>query len=110
MSRPYQIRSSAPCFLLTAFALVLGGRAVGGPPDPPTRGVGEVTGNDVYVRSGGSLNHYPVCKLKAGDRLTIVSGRGNWYEILPPEGVFSLISGEYVDTVDNKDGVVNGNN
>ena len=110
MSRPYQIRSVAPCFLLTAFALVLGGRAVGGPDDPPTRGVGEVTGNDVYVRSGGSLNHYPVCKLKAGDRVTIVSERGNWYEILPPEGVFSLISGEYVDTVDNKDGVVNGNN
>ena len=33
---------------------------------------GEVTGNDVYVRSGPSLNHYPVCKLNAGTRIAVV--------------------------------------
>lgn len=73
-------------------------------------GVGEVTVNDLYVRSGDSSNHYTITKLKAGDRVTIVSQRGNWYEILPPANTFSLISGDYVDTADDRTGVVNGNN
>ena len=69
----------------------------------------EVTGADVYVRSGPSSNHYPVVKLNAGDRLTVVGENREWYEILPPEGTFSFISGDYVDTGDNKTGVVSGN-
>jgi len=73
-------------------------------------GEAEINANDVYVRSGDSLNHYTICKLKAGDHVTVVGERGEWYEILPPEGTFSLISGDYVDTADNQKGVVNGNN
>jgi uncharacterized protein YgiM (DUF1202 family) len=73
-------------------------------------GEAEITANDVYVRSGDSLNHYTICKLKAGDRVTVVGERGEWYEILPPEGTFSLLSGDYVDTTDNQKGVINGNN
>ena len=76
----------------------------------PAISQGEVIANDVYVRSGPSLNHYPVCKLNAGDRLTIVGDTGDWYEIVPPEEVFSFISGDYVDTADGTTGVVNGNN
>ncbi len=79
-------------------------------PERPVISQAEVTGNDIYVRCGASLNHYPVCKLNAGDLVTIVGEMGNWYEILPPEGVFSYISGDYVDTADNRTGVVNGNN
>src|SRR5512147_1454717 len=60
-------------------------------------GEAEINANDVYVRSGDSLNHYTIIKLKAGDRVSVVSERGDWYEILPPEGTFSLISGDYVD-------------
>lgn len=71
---------------------------------------GEVAGNDVYVRSGPSLNHYPVCKLNAGDRVTILGERGDWYEIAPPDETFSWISAQYVDSVDDHDGVVNGDN
>jgi uncharacterized protein YgiM (DUF1202 family) len=71
---------------------------------------GEVNGNDVYVRSGPSTNHYPILKLSAGKRVSIVGESGEWYEIVPPEGTFSYISGEYVDTADDKSGVVNGNN
>lgn len=71
---------------------------------------GEVTGNDVYVRSGPSANHYPVLKLSAGHRVTILGESGEWYEIQPPEGVFSFISGDYVDTADSKTGIVNGDN
>jgi uncharacterized protein YgiM (DUF1202 family) len=70
----------------------------------------EVTANDVYVRSGPSLNHYTICKLKAGDRVRIVGESSDWFEILPPDGTFSLISGDYVDTADDRTGVVNGEN
>lgn len=70
---------------------------------------GVVTGRDVYVRSGPSLNHYEVCKLQASDKVSVVAMDGDWYEILPPEGTFSLIAGEYVDAKD-KQGIVNGNN
>ena len=80
------------------------------PAERPVIGEAEITANDVYVRSGDSLNHYTICKLKAGDRVTVVGERGEWYEILPPEGTFSLLSGDYVDTADNQKGVVNGNN
>ncbi|MCH9002643.1 MAG: hypothetical protein IIC02_08725 [Planctomycetes bacterium] len=75
-----------------------------------TGGIYEVAANDVYVRSGGSLNHYTICKLNAGDRVTVVSQQGKWYEILPPEGTYSLISGDFVDTAGDKSGVINGNN
>jgi len=68
----------------------------------------EVNANDVYVRSGDSTNHYTVCKLQAGDKVAVLSQRGEWVEILPPEGTFSLISGDYVDTTDDKTGVVSG--
>ncbi len=80
------------------------------PADGPAIREAEITANDVYVRSGDSLNHYTICKLRAGDRVTVVGERGDWYEILPPDGNFSLISGDYVDTTDNQKGVVNGNN
>lgn len=76
----------------------------------PVVSEGEITGRDVYVRSGASLNHYEICKLQMGDKVSIVGHDGDWYEILPPKDAFSLIAGEYVDTTDNQTGVVNGNN
>ena len=75
--------------------------------DKPVGRAAEVTGNDVYVRSGPSLNHYTIAKLHAGDRVTVVGETGEWYEILPPDGVFSLISGDYVDLTNEVNGVVN---
>lgn len=77
-------------------------------PAKPVLGSGEIASNDVYIRCGASLNHYPVCKLNAGARVTIVGEEADWYEILAPEGTFSFISGDYVDTPDGKTGVVNG--
>lgn len=88
-------------------AILLGGAASHG---EPTERLAEVVGADVYVRSGPSLNHYTVMKLQAGDRVTVLGEAGEWYKILPPEGTFSLISGDYVDTADDKTGVVNGSN
>jgi hypothetical protein len=94
--------------LITVLAFVT--YAQGQVPVKPVISLGEVTGNDVYVRSGPSANHYPVSKLRAGDRVAVVGETGDWYEIQPPEGVFSFISGEYVDTPDDRSGVVNGDN
>jgi len=71
---------------------------------------GEISANDVYVRSGDSMNHYTICKLNSGDKVTVVGERGDWYEIKPPDGTFSLVSGDYVDTTDDKTGTINGNN
>lgn len=79
-------------------------------PDKPMLGLAEVTASDVYLRSGPSLNHYTITKLNAGDRVTVVGETGEWFEIAPPVGVFSLISGDYVDTADEKTGMVNGDN
>jgi len=100
-------------FLCWALLLAVLPSVVAGADDAPPRPViatGEVVGDDVYVRSGPSMNHYTVCKLDAGQRVAILGERGAWYEIIPPEGVSSLISGEYVDSPDGKTGVVNGNN
>ena len=71
-----------------------------GLPGRPVIGQGEVTTNDLYVRSGPSLNHYTIAKLNAGDRVNIVGESGDWVEILPPPGTFSLISADYVDSAD----------
>lgn len=71
---------------------------------------GEVTGNDVYVRSGPSTNYYPVTKLNAGARVSVVDVVEGWYAIVPPEGCFSLIHKKFVDIGDKPSaGVVNGN-
>ncbi len=89
---------------------IVPGAALAQAPSQPVTRQGEITGSDVYVRSGSSVNHYPVAKLSVGDRVTVVGETGDWYRILPTEGTFSLISGDYVDTSDNRTGVVNGNN
>ncbi len=104
---------SKPEFKNGWLVCLLGVIGAGEPSSAPPKNAlvqGEVGRNDVYVRSGASMNHYTICKLQAGDRVTIVAEQGEWYEILPPPGTFSLVSGEYVDTVDEQSGVVNGDN
>ena len=80
------------------------------PAQGDTHWVAEVNGDNVYVRSGPSTNHYPMLKLNAGTKVTIVGREAPWYEIQPPAGAQSLIHENYVDTVNDKDGVVNGDN
>ena len=71
--------------------------------------IGEVTGNDVYLRSGPSTNYYPVTKLMAGSRLEVFQEENGWLAVAAPEGVFSLIDISYVDKDQGNKGVVNGN-
>ncbi len=99
----------------TTIVLALGWLACGLAPAQETAdskfpAVAEVTGHNVYIRSGPSQNHYPVTKLGAGDRVTVVGERDEWAEILAPEGCFCFISSDYVDTPDDRTGVVNGDN
>ncbi len=106
-------RAATISIIMVAFLAGSLQRAVHAQGDPAPRaiiGEAEINANDVYVRSGDSLNHYTIIKLKAGDRVTVVGERGEWYEILPPEGSFSLVSGDYIDTADEKKGIVNGAN
>ena len=58
--------------------------------------VGEITGNDVYIRSGPGTNYYRCGKLNKADRVKVVSRRTVWSRIVPPAGSFSWISKRYV--------------
>ncbi|MHC4659607.1 MAG: SH3 domain-containing protein [Planctomycetota bacterium] len=73
--------------------------------------VAEITGNDVYIRSGPGTNHYFTGKLNKGDRVTVVGSQFSWSRIVPPAGSFSWISARYVRVDPNNPsaGVVTGN-
>jgi hypothetical protein len=99
-------------FATVALILGMGARwtVVHGQEAAETPTVATINAGDVYVRSGDSMNHYTISKLQAGDKVTVVGERGEWLEILPPEGAFSLVSGDFVDTTDNTSGTINGDN
>lgn len=71
----------------------------------------EITGDDVYIRSGAGSSYYPCGKLNKGDKVKIVGSSGGvWSKIVPPSGSFSWISAQYVkpDTSDPTIGIVTG--
>jgi hypothetical protein len=72
----------------------------------------EITGDDVYVRSGPGTNFYHCGKLKAGDKVKVVDKQFSWSRIVPPAGSFSWISMQYVtiSPTDPKVGTVTGDN
>ena len=72
----------------------------------------EITGNDVYVRSGPGTNFYHCGKLKTGDKVKVVGKQFSWSRIVPPAGSFSWISMQYVtiNPTDPKVGTVTGDN
>ena len=73
----------------------------------------EITGNDVYIRTGPGVGFYEWAKLHKGDRVKVVGQQfGVWSKIIPPAGSFSWISTQYVD-IDMEDpsfGIVTGDN
>ncbi len=74
--------------------------------------IAQVTGNNVYVRSGNSQADYPCTKLDAPATVTVVDEVYGWAKILPPEGTFSWIYKAYVkvDPSDPTVGVLTGDN
>ncbi len=100
---------AAVCVVAMAGAL-FAQETVSETPEPTVkRYVGEITGNDVYVRSGPSTNHYPVTKLDAGTKVQVHRVVNGWCEIDPPLGCFSLVHRNFVDVgAEGTPGVING--
>ena len=88
--------------LIILVALVFAGSvmAAAAPPatKPATAGVpsfpyaGEVTEDDVPIRSGPGTHYYICGKLKKGSKVTVVGSQFSWSRIVPPTGSFSWIS------------------
>ncbi len=57
---------------------------------------GEVTGTNVYVRSGPGTDHYPCTKLHTGDRVLVLGEELGWYQIAPPPKSFSYVDSAHV--------------
>lgn len=72
----------------------------------------EITGDDVYIRSGPGTNFYHCGKLDTGDKVKVVGKQFSWSRIVPPAGSFSWISVRYVDVNPNDQtvGTVTGDN
>lgn len=67
---------------------------------------GEVSGNNVNVRSGEGTRYYATCKLAAGDRVLVLGESNGWYKILPPPTSFSYIDKNAVERHTNDIGSV----
>ena len=56
----------------------------------------EITGDNVYVRSGPGTNFYDCSKLNKAEKVKLVGKQFSWARIVPPPGSFSWISMQYV--------------
>jgi len=70
----------------------------------------EITGDNVYYRSGPGTNFYECGKLKKGDKVKVVSKQFSWYRIVPPAKSFAWISMQYVkvDPANPEFGILTG--
>ena len=92
---PFVSRARA---LLAAAVAIATAPAVGETPSPPF--TAEVDRERVELRAGAG-DFYPVGVAERGDRLRVVeriesSGGTVWFQIEPPEGVFSFVTAEHV--------------
>lgn len=70
----------------------------------------ELTGNNVYIRSGPGTAWYFTGKISQPERVTAVGKKYGWTKIVPPKGSFSWISKAYVtpDPAEAGYGIVTG--
>jgi hypothetical protein len=70
----------------------------------------EITGDNVYIRSGPGTNYYDCGRINKGDKVEVVNIQFSWSRIVPPAGSFSWISMQYVsiDPNDPTIGIVSG--
>lgn len=70
----------------------------------------EITGDDVYIRSGQGTQYYNSGKVRKGDKVKVVGNKFSWLQIVPPAGSYSWISKQYVqiDPQNNTSGTVIG--
>ena len=72
--------------------------------------IAEVTGADVYVRSGPGTAYYFCDKLNAPEQVIVAATENDWSKIIPPPGGFSWVSKSYVrlDTDNPQIGIITG--
>lgn len=59
---------------------------------------GEVTGNNVYIRSGAGAYWYPTRQVNTGTRVRVIGREiGGWLKIVPPEGSFSYVEAAAIE-------------
>jgi len=69
-----------------------------------------VATDEAAVRSGPGETYYPVLNLKRGDAVEVWRhDPDGWCAVRPPEGSFSWISGDFIESVDGRTGSVVGN-
>ena len=59
-----------------------------------------VTADRVNLRSKGDLNSRIVGRVSRDDVLEAVGREYGWHQIVPPAGLFSLVSARYIERVD----------
>lgn len=72
--------------------------------------VAQITGNNVYIRSGPGTENYYCGRLNTGDKVVVVTRKPLWSCIVPPAGCFSWVSKRYVqvDQTNRTIGIVTG--
>ena len=70
----------------------------------------EITGDDVYVRSGPGTQYYNCGKARKDEKVKVVGNKFSWLQIVAPTGSYSWISKQYVqiDPQNNTSGTVIG--
>lgn len=70
----------------------------------------EITGDDVYVRSGPGTQYYSCGKVSKDDKVKVVGNKFSWLQIVAPAGSYSWVSKQYVqiDPKNNTSGAVIG--
>ena len=63
---------------------------------PETAYLGEIAGDDVYIRSGPAQVYYPVGKLHKSDKVIVLKEMFGWAQIEPTPQCFSYIAKEFV--------------
>ncbi len=106
------LMSSAFVSLAVATDAASGPQIIGKPADVVYPFVAEVSGSDVYVRSGRGPGYYHCGKVNTGDKVTVAEEAAGWAKILPLPENYSWIHKNYVkvDPKTPKVGTVTGDN
>ena len=104
-SRRFLLTVIVSLFVFTSFTFAAAG-------DKEFPYIAEITGADVYVRSGPGLSNYFCSKLSAPARIIVKGEKFGWLKIVPPPASFSWISKDFVkiNVADKTIGIVTGDN